>query len=174
MLSRRNTEYTLFEKQFGNRETVEAAIVNTRRTQYEEALTETVKLNQKLNAVEVGVMSPSDSQKELPIAPATEGESEQPEQAETTKEATKEATKEPVKEPVKETKAPAEAAQVSEMQKMPVQTQLEQLLAALKESEWRWRVRSRFEDTHGVGAKATDEESVAAVQTCALPASAGR
>lgn len=66
---------------------------------------------------------------------------------------------------MKETKAPAEAAQVSEMQKMPVQTQLEQLLAALKESEWRWRVRSRFEDTHGVGAKATDEESVAAVQT---------
>lgn len=65
------------------------------KTQYEEALTETVKLNQKLNAVEVGVMSPSDSQKELPIAPATEGESEQPEQAETTKEATKEATKEP-------------------------------------------------------------------------------
>ena len=41
MLSRRNTEYTLFEKQFGNRETVEAAIVNTRRTQYEEALSNT-------------------------------------------------------------------------------------------------------------------------------------
>lgn len=41
MLSRRNTEYTLFEKQFGNRETVEAAIVSTRRTQYEEALSNT-------------------------------------------------------------------------------------------------------------------------------------
>lgn len=38
---RRNTEYTLFEKQFGNRETVEAAIVNTRRAQYEEALSNT-------------------------------------------------------------------------------------------------------------------------------------
>ena len=101
-----------------------------------------MKLNQKFSAMEVGEARGSDRQKQIQIAPVAE-------------EAEAEQTKEP--------EAPVEVPQ-AESSEVPVQTQLEQLLASLKEWERHRWVKRRFEDVYGVGVKATDEESLAAAR----------